>query len=438
MKKNANKNTQQIDKDFYNILYSFHQNEIVNSYKNFFIVKKYNTYELWKFNETTNEIIKINLGDISYLKIKNNFLIVQKVITDDFDVYCLNVIYELPSFNKIISSSAYGIDIREENDFYIIDELDEDNNGDLYTKKSRIVNKDTKKEIISPWIIRNDHRIRNINKNSQGNIEATIYDYKNNNGIIWSNGISKKGFKKFCKYDNDKILIYDDLEHSKVVNYNGNLLKEIKINIKLKESEHLILNDFKNGYASYKIYNSRPDFCWYTFLYGIIDLDGNKITPNYEYLYMLDNSKYIFEKDFKFYISDISKTNEKKYIGNYIPKIKNEYILCNDNNNCIFLNTDGDNILSFPFYVDNFNIKNNLVVFETKKGNIVYDLNDKTEIISCPLNITIINEDTIIIDDKITNLSDLNKKQTNEQFEEESCKTKSKFLSKFNFKKRKM
>ena len=444
MKNNKKENEETLNKDdkiykeIYSIWHGFHQNEIVGTYKEFFVTKNaQDQYKLWKYDNSSCEMKKVDLKNVCYLEIKDKFLIVYKFIKDGNDIFYSDEIYELPNFNLIIKSNSFRINIREVKDFYIVDEQIEDSNGDLYTKNSRIIDKKTNKEIY-PFNINNQHIIRYIHKNSNGSINATIYDYKNESGtLLGANKIAKKGFKNFCEYDDNKILIYDDLEHAKVIDYEGNLIKEIKININLKESEHLILNDFKNGYASYKIYNSRPDFCWYTFLYGIIDLDGNKITPNYEYLYMLNNNKYIFEKDFKFYISDISKIEEKIYIGSYNPKTKDGYILCNDNDNCIFTDISNNKIFKFPFHVEDFNVKDNLVIFKTKKGNLLYNLDDKKEIINCPCDITIINSETIIIDDKIKKIEDLNKKEEI-QINEKIDKPKTKFLSRFNFIKRKM
>ena len=424
----------------------FNQIDIIDTYENYFIIKRYvNTcdiydkfqYELWKYNNSTNKIEKIDLGKINYLEIKSDFLIVYKVLVIDSKPIGINELYKLPNLTKVMTSNAYGININDTKDYYIVQELEEDNNGDLEIVGSELIDKESIHQIKLPWNIRNRHVIRNAFKDSKGDLCAIIYDYKNRNGFLWKDNIGvTKTIRKFCKYDDNKILVYDDLNCAKVIDYDGNLIKKIKIDINLDSDEELLIYDFKNGIARYLINYFSPNGGYSK--YGIINLEGNRLIPHYQNVILLDNDRYIFQKDlFKCYLKDLnSQTNNEVYIGNYVSKIKNGYMFSRDSDNSFILDTNGKIILHLPICVIDFEVKDNLIALKSNSSNYLYDLQTKQEIINSKYNINIIDNETIIINDEIKKISDLNKKNQEEITEEKIEKPKLKFLSRFNFKKK--
>ena len=440
MKKNQEKNYE-IYKEILEIYNGFRQELIVDSFNDFFITKRKGykdyDYELWKFDDFNCKMEKIDLGNTCYLEFKNKFLIVHKIIKDDLRGYYIDEIYELPNLKPIIRSNALGIDIKESNDYYIINELTEDNNGDLYTKRSRLIDKNTKKEVNTPYNIRNSHIIRNACKTSTDDIQIALYDYDNETGVLLSNGV-KKGFKNFCEYDNDKILVYDDLDNAIIVDYSGNIINKLKIDIKLKESEKLVIDNFNNGVAKFRINNYSPD--WGYSKFGILNSNGKPIISNCEFLYTFDNNKFIFRKGFNYILTDIDKysnnSNNNMFIGTSISIAKNKYVMAKDNNHSILIDNNGEIMLYLSFHVDKFNIKDNLAIFSSNGTNYLYNLINKEELINTQDDITIINNDTVIINNEIKKIYNLNKNESEKIKETETDKPKVKFLSRFRNRKK--
>ena len=321
----------EIYKEIDDYYHRFRQDIIVDTYKEYFITKrkgyKNYDYELWKYDDYNCKMEKIDLGNTCYLEFKNNFLIVHRIIKHDLKVYYIDEIYELPNFTPIMRSNALGININETSDYYIVNELGEDNNGDLHTDRSRLIDKKKKEEVNIPYNIRTNHIIRNACKSSKGDIQIALYDYDNKTGALLSNGI-KKGFKNFCEYAYDKFLIYDDLNNAMIVDYSGNIINKLKIDIKLDDSEKLFIDNFKNGVAKFRIINYSPDGGYSKC--GMIDSNGKIIISNCEFLYTFDNDKFIFRKKFNYLITDINKysnnNNNNMFIGKSISSFKNKYI----------------------------------------------------------------------------------------------------------------
>ena len=289
-------------------------------------------YELWKYDTIKQKIERLDLdlwkGKVKYLEFIEDCLIAY-IFNDGKNVYS---IYHFPDMNKIADAYSDDIEFKTFENYYVISELKEDSNGDLYRYRNRIINKKSNYELhVLPWdytSISNHAQIINIiniadslysNENPYI-FNALIYDIDAKKGNLWAPNpyrIVRNDFKDFCLYDKDKILIYDDLNHAEVIDYEGRCKEELIIDIPIRPKQILLINDFKNGYARFKVSEEFEIGAPHIDpKYGIIDKKGNRVTPYYSYLELLDDNNYIFKEynqyGNQYYISNIENREKSK------------------------------------------------------------------------------------------------------------------------------
>ena len=316
--------------------------EIVDTKDNYFIIKidsrdclasfycpemHYYRYELWKYDNIGHDIERLDLGkeDIKLLKFEDDCLITYK-FNGTRNIYS---IYHFPDMKKIADTYSDAVYVKCFENYYVISELSQNSNGDLYIYRNRIINKNYDYELFGlPWdntSISNHSEIINIDDSLYDDVppyifNALIYDFDTKRGNLWVPfQITRNDFENFCLYDKDKVLIYDNLNNAEVVDYAGRCLEQLSIDIPIGPNQILLINNFKNGYAKFEVSGKfEIGFPLFDPMYGIIDAKGNRVTPYYSYLELLDDNNYIFKEynqyGNQYYISNIENREKSKLL----------------------------------------------------------------------------------------------------------------------------